>query len=905
MKNSILSILFILITGPLLYAQSPAAFNYQGLLRTADGDIATNTNLEVLIAITDGDQGEILYSERHLASTDGSGVFTLKIGQGTPETGTSLTAIAWGAASPVMQVSIDAGEGMVEYTNAALISVPYAMHAVQADSAILDRVDDADADPTNELQTITMERDTIFLSKGGGKVPLNPNIEVFSGKFEDLTGVPEDLADGDDNTQLTAEELDAMASELGFIKDAGDTDPTNEIQDLELVGTQLRITNNANRTIIDMTPFLRDTDTRLTESQVVAFVENNGYLKIDSDGTDGQVLKTDGNGTVVWADDAGLPENEDIIVNGLTVGRGGSNVVSNTAVGDGALEDNTSGQLNVAIGAGALDENSTGFGNSAIGQDALGGNNGGILNTAVGYIALSTNTTGNRNTAIGVDADVASSNLENATAIGFSASVATSNTIQLGNDDITDVKTAGKITTGAITLPNTDGTGGQVLKTNGSGSVTWADDAGLPENEDIIVHGLTIGRGAGNRESNVAFGVDVMESNTTGSSNVAIGFEAFNLNTSGFNNVAIGDYSLSGNTEGYSNTATGSGSLLANTTGINNVAIGPNSLFVNTTGSFNTAIGSNASVNSVDLENTTAIGYNARVSTSNTIQLGNTNITDVITAGKITTGAITLPNTDGTGGQVLTTDGSGAVDWADAGGMPDGTTAGEMMYWNGTAWVAVAPTVNEGASLQMIGGVPTWTGGTLPPPPSVTSPTGKTWMDRNLGATQVATSSTDAAAYGDLYQWGRGADGHQIRTSATTTTLSSSDTPGHDSFVLVSSSPFDWRSPQNDNLWQGVNGVNNPCPSGYRLPTNAELDAERLSWGSKNGAGAFASPLKLPMAGIRVGGNGSLINAGIAGYYWSGTVSGTNSRNLLITSDDTFMSISFRMFGYSVRCIKD
>jgi hypothetical protein len=44
----------------------------------------------------------------------------------------------------------------------------------------------------------------------------------------------------------------------------------------------------------------------------------------------------------------------------------------------------------------------------------------------------------------------------------------------------------------------------------------------------------------------------------------------------------------------------------------------------------------------------------------------------------------------------------------------------------------------------------------------VTNPTtGKTWMDRNLGASQVANSSTDAASYGDLYQWGRRADGHQ------------------------------------------------------------------------------------------------------------------------------------------------
>jgi hypothetical protein len=53
-----------------------------------------------------------------------------------------------------------------------------------------------------------------------------------------------------------------------------------------------------------------------------------------------------------------------------------------------------------------------------------------------------------------------------------------------------------------------------------------------------------------------------------------------------------------------------------------------------------------------------------------------------------------------------------------------------------------------------------------------TSPdTGKVWLDRNLGARQVCTSSTDAACYGDLYQWGRAKDGHESRTSGTTETL--------------------------------------------------------------------------------------------------------------------------------------
>ncbi|MCP4596812.1 FISUMP domain-containing protein, partial [Neptuniibacter sp.] len=128
---------------------------------------------------------------------------------------------------------------------------------------------------------------------------------------------------------------------------------------------------------------------------------------------------------------------------------------------------------------------------------------------------------------------------------------------------------------------------------------------------------------------------------------------------------------------------------------------------------------------------------------------------------------------------------------------------------------------------------------------NVTSVSGKTWMDRNLGASQVATSSTDVAAYGDLYQWGRVTDGHEKRTSSTTSTLSSSDTPGHGYFITSNSSPYDWRSPKNDMLWQGVNGINNPCPGGYRLPTKAEWEDEIGDWISPDAAGAFASPLKL------------------------------------------------------------
>lgn len=200
-------------------------------------------------------------------------------------------------------------------------------------------------------------------------------------------------------------------------------------------------------------------------------------------------------------------------------------------------------------------------------------------------------------------------------------------------------------------------------------------------------------------------------------------------------------------------------------------------------------------------------------------------------------------------------------------------------------------------------------------PPSVTNPeTGKTWMDRNLGAAQVAESITDSKAYGDLYQWGRAADGHQIihrfdgdgkTTSGTTSNLSSTNQPIHGDFITTTLPLNDWRSPQNDNLWQDVYGVNNPCPSGYRLPTMAEWNAEIATWDSSDPEGAFASHLKLPLAGYREFIDGRVIRVGNTGRYASSTVSGTILSHLALFGSSAGEGTQYRSMGYSVRCIKD
>ena len=185
----------------------------------------------------------------------------------------------------------------------------------------------------------------------------------------------------------------------------------------------------------------------------------------------------------------------------------------------------------------------------------------------------------------------------------------------------------------------------------------------------------------------------------------------------------------------------------------------------------------------------------------------------------------------------------------------------------------------------------------------VTNPvTGKTWMDRNLGATQVATSITDVDSYGDLYQWGRDTDGHQLRTSNTTAVASATNAPNHPDFILAS---LDWLVTSDDNLWQGVDGINNPCPLGFRLPTEAEVESERLSWSSNDAAGAFASPLKLSIGGARSRMSGAIGNVGTFVGYRTSTLNGSQTRLLGISLSTSFMGNRERADGNCIRCIQD
>jgi len=191
---------------------------------------------------------------------------------------------------------------------------------------------------------------------------------------------------------------------------------------------------------------------------------------------------------------------------------------------------------------------------------------------------------------------------------------------------------------------------------------------------------------------------------------------------------------------------------------------------------------------------------------------------------------------------------------------------------------------------------------------------GKCWMDRNLGATQVATSATDYLAYGSLFQWGRSADGHQLITwtSSTTgtvvngSTATNADIPGDSLFITEPPSPYDWRVTPSDTLWANSSSTNNPCPASWHVPTLTEWVTWVTAAGVTNASTAYSSNLKLPLAGNRDYGNAGLYSQTDVGFYWSSSLNGISASSFHFNSTGAFPAhYHYRANGFSVRCVKN
>lgn len=470
--------LFIIIVLTLsVFSQPPEKMSYQCVVRNAGGALVTSHSVGLRISILKGSvTGAVVYQETYTPDpqTNVNGLVSIEIGSGTVLSG-SFPAIDWSAGPYFLKTETDPSGG-TNYTisgTTQLLSVPYALYAEKAGKS-------NETDPVFDLSPakgILSNNITNWNTAYGwgnhasaGYVPNARTISINGS----ILSLSENRSWNVGTVTSVGLSLPNLFSVSGSPVTAGGTlTATLALQPANRVF--------ATHPLLAGPPSFR--------SLVATDIPGLDWNKISS----GKPTTLSGYGITDAVDTTrnqtigGIKTfRSDLLVNGLTVGKGKSAISYNTAFGYHALFLTTTGNFNTAIGYRALMNNITGYYNTAIGLSALLNNTTGYQNTANGIGALCSNTTGYLNTANGVYALNGNTTGYQNTANGSSALIAN--------------------TTGYHNTAN----GVDALKENTTGN------------------------------SNTSNGSSALSANTTGHYNTAIGFCALLSNTTGGFNTAIG-----------------------------------------------------------------------------------------------------------------------------------------------------------------------------------------------------------------------------------------------------------------------------------------------------------------------------------------------------------------------------
>ena len=230
MKRFITIIIILSCISGVTFGQVPNQIQYQAVIRDGSGALIKDKLVALKISILRGSEtGQAVYSEEFERATSEYGIVSLNIGGDS-----NFLNIDWSNNVYYLRVEIDIdnGDNYQFMGTSQILTVPYALQALNVTNK-----DDADANPSNELQTISKNGNLITLSSGGGSVTT----------------------------------------------DDADADLTNEIQDLILQGNTLTITNRANPTPIDLSAY-QGTN---SDEQTLSYTFLNNILGLSIEGGTG------------------------------------------------------------------------------------------------------------------------------------------------------------------------------------------------------------------------------------------------------------------------------------------------------------------------------------------------------------------------------------------------------------------------------------------------------------------------------------------------------------------------------------------------------------------------------------------------------------------------------------------
>ncbi len=476
-----------LLLGVLIaFAQSPAAFNYQAVIRDASGNIRVNANVALRVDIIQTSAtGTSVYAETFAATSNAFGLINLQVGKGTVVSGTFAT-INWSSGPYFIKITVDG----TEMSTSQMMSVPYALYAAKAGNGFSGAYTDLTGKPTlatvatsgsyNDLLNKPAETDPVYGTSVAKSIKASDTTRWsaksnFSGEYSDVFNTPTrfDLAKYNISTGNFSNLWSSQGQKntaMGFYALLDNT------------GTE----NTAFGSMALRSNTLGKYNTSIGSVSMWYNLEGDGNVAVGGAALYGNKSGSNNVAIGFWALGDNTLAHGNVAVgyqsmfNNLTAGYNvavgfqslysnqtgfantaigtralRSNVIGrwNTAVGDSALlnantDKNTgvgykalnvsTGWDNTAVGYASLLKNTDGFDNVAVGADALNANTSGDANTAIGKNTLTGCATGNNNTAIGSRADV-TGNFSNATAIGYFAIADANNKVVIGNSDVTSI----------------------------------------------------------------------------------------------------------------------------------------------------------------------------------------------------------------------------------------------------------------------------------------------------------------------------------------------------------------------------------------------------------------------------------------------------------------------------------
>lgn len=165
-----------------LTAQAPNHFKYQAVARDVNGTVITGAIEVRLSLLSDGADGDVMYTESHVVQTNPQGIFDLTIGRGNIISG-DMQSLQWADHEYWIMVELKTpgSSAFVEMGKSQLLSVPYALYAadagieLEAGQGIViqdKKISALDESAVNEIQTLTLDGNELSLSHNGGKIIL-------------------------------------------------------------------------------------------------------------------------------------------------------------------------------------------------------------------------------------------------------------------------------------------------------------------------------------------------------------------------------------------------------------------------------------------------------------------------------------------------------------------------------------------------------------------------------------------------------------------------------------------------------------------------------------------------------------------------------------------------------------